>query len=442
MDIISAISTPYGIGGVALIRVSGAGSIELVDTLFVGRHKLSECSANSVTHGKICRGGEMLDEVLVSVFHAPHSFTGEEMVEIGCHGSMFVQQTLLQWLNHAGARLARPGEFTERAFLNGKIDLVQAEAVADLIASQSREEHRLAMAQMRGSVSGELAQLRDKLLTLTSLLELELDFADHEELEFADRGQLLDICADIKKQISGLIDSFEYGNAVKNGVPVAIIGATNVGKSTILNKLVGDERAIVSDIHGTTRDTIEDTVVIGGVLFRFVDTAGIRQTDNEIEQIGIERSRRAAENARIVIVVHDVSSPKAEDYSWLGEKMVIDVYNKADLLNPSELSNKQKFYMSAKTDDLTALKERLLDTIISMQTAESSAVISNQRHYEALQKAASAADKVAESLKAGISGEFVALDLHDCLDALGEITGKITNDEILKTIFSRFCIGK
>ena len=384
----------------------------------------------------------MLDEVLVSVFHAPHSFTGEEMVEIGCHGSMFVQQTLLQWLNHAGARLARPGEFTERAFLNGKLDLVQAEAVADLIASQSREEHRLAMAQMRGSVSGELAQLRDKLLTLTSLLELELDFADHEELEFADRGQLLDICADIKKQISGLIDSFEYGNAVKNGVPVAIIGATNVGKSTILNKLVGDERAIVSDIHGTTRDTIEDTVVIGGVLFRFVDTAGIRQTDNEIEQIGIERSRRAAENARIVIVVHDVSSPKAEDYSWLGEKMVIEVYNKADLLNPSELSNKQKFYMSAKKDDLTALKERLLDTIISMQTAESSAVISNQRHYEALQKAASAADKVAESLKAGISGEFVALDLHDCLDALGEITGKITNDEILKTIFSRFCIGK
>ena len=293
MEPICAISTAYGTGGIAVIRVSGEGSLSIVDTLFVGRSPLYEAKANSVRYGQIVRDGEVLDDVLCSVFRAPHSFTGEETVEIACHGSLYIQQTLLQWLIDAGCRAAEPGEFTRRAFLNGKMDLTQAEAVADLIAAQSKAEKDLALSQLRGSVSNELGVLRERLLHFTSLIELELDFADHEELEFADRTELTALAAEIETKLAALMASFRTGNAIRNGIPVAIVGAPNVGKSTLLNALLGEQRAIVSDIQGTTRDTIEDTLVIDGILFRLIDTAGMRDTDDTLENMGIERSRKA-----------------------------------------------------------------------------------------------------------------------------------------------------
>ena len=286
-----------------------------------------------------------------------------------------------------------------------------------------------------------MAELRNKLLTLTSLLELELDFADHEELEFADRGELTDLCISIDERLQQLIGSFAYGNAVRNGVAVAIIGATNVGKSTLLNNLVGDERAIVSDIHGTTRDTVEDTMVIEGILFRFIDTAGIRRTDNEIENIGIERSRQAAQKAQIVILVHDALKTDEEDYSWLDSGKVIEVYNKADLLPADFIRDTEKFYISAKTDNLSALRRRLVDSV-GIQNMPAGVVISNMRHYEALKRAKDAICRVYDGLRADLSGELVALDLHDCLDALGEITGQTVSESVVDEIFHNFCVGK
>ena len=312
MNTICAISTPYGSGGIAVVRVSGTSAIAIVDKLFHGRKSLIEAKAYTVHYGEIVRVSdttEVLDQVLVSVFRAPHSFTGEDVVEIACHGSMYIQQTLLQWLVDAGCQLAKAGEFTQRAFLNGKMDLTEAEAVADLIASQTKAEKDLALAQLRGGISNELAALRERLLTFTSLIELELDFADHEELEFADRQQLFDLAQEIDTTISGLVGSFKTGNAIKQGIPVAIIGAPNVGKSTLLNALLGEERAIVSDIQGTTRDTVEDTLVLGGMLFRFIDTAGMRQTDDTIESLGIERSRQAAQRAAIILHLQDATQP-------------------------------------------------------------------------------------------------------------------------------------
>ena len=307
MNTICAISTPYGSGGIAVIRVSGASAIQIVDSLFHGRKSLLEAAAYTVHYGEVrreargerreARGEEVLDQVLVSVFRAPHSFTGEDVVEIACHGSLYIQQTLLQWLVDAGCQLAKAGEFAQRAFLNGKMDLTEAEAVADLIAAQTKAEKDLALSQLRGGISNELAALRERLLTITSLIELELDFADHEELEFADRSQLNELAQEIDTKIGRLVTSFKTGNAIKQGIPVAIIGAPNVGKSTLLNALLGEERAIVSDIQGTTRDTIEDTLVLEGMLFRFIDTAGLRQTEDTIENMGIERSRQAAQKA-------------------------------------------------------------------------------------------------------------------------------------------------
>ena len=441
MSAICAISTPYGTGGIAIIRVSGEESIKIVDKLFKGRCELQNAKAGSVHFGQIERNGEVLDEVLCSVFHAPHSFTGENTVEIACHGSLYIQQEMLRWLIDTGCKAAEPGEFTRRAFLNGKMDLTQAESVADLIASQSKAEKDLALSQLRGSVSNELALLRERLLHFTSLIELELDFADHEELEFADRNELNDLAGEIEQKLQKLLSSFQTGNAIRNGIPVAIIGAPNVGKSTLLNALLGEQRAIVSEIQGTTRDTIEDTLVIDGILFRLIDTAGIRETNDTIESMGIERSQKAAENAYIVI---SVSEPAKNgvilDFSPY--RNVVCVYNKADLLAPEEKAAiSDKICVSAKNGDIEPLKRELVR--IAKESMNTSAVmLSNARHYEAISRAHEAILRVQSGLKDNLSGELLSMDLQDCLSALGEVTGQITNQEVLSNIFSKFCIGK
>ena len=428
MHTICAISTPYGAGGIAVIRVSGEQAVAIADSLFCGRVRLAEAKAGTVHFGRIQRENETLDEVLCSVFRAPHSFTGEDTVEIACHGSLFIQQELLRWLIDAGCKAAEPGEFTRRAFLNGKMDLTQAEAVADLIAAQSKAEKDLALSQLRGSVSDELASLRERLLHFTSLVELELDFADHEELEFADRTELADLADEIEHKLQALLASFKTGNAIRNGIPVAIVGAPNVGKSTLLNALLGEQRAIVSNIQGTTRDTIEDTLVIDGILFRLIDTAGIRETDDAIEQMGVERSRKAMEKARIIILVQDATCPGAviPDISTRYDRdlSVLSVINKVDLLSSND---------NSQTSNSLS---------ISAKMNTSAVMLSNARHYEAIGRAHEAILRVRQGLRDGLSGELLSMDLQDCLSALGEVTGRITNQEVLQNIFSKFCIGK
>ena len=440
----------------------GEGCIAIVDTLFHGRTSLHEAQANTVHFGRIARDGEVLDEVLCSVYRAPHSFTGEDTVEIACHGSLFIQQEMLRWLIDGGCSAAEPGEYTRRAFMNGKMDLAQAEAVADLIASQSKAEKDLAMSQLRGSVSTELSRLRERLLHFTSLIELELDFADHEELEFADRTELNDLAAEIETKLASLMASFRTGNAIRNGIPVAIIGAPNVGKSTLLNALLGEQRAIVSDIQGTTRDTIEDTVVIDGILFRLIDTAGLRETEDELENMGIERSRQAIERAQIIVHVHELINGGSEQSSIdatasrlqqscndeliNGEMVkgtVIEVVNKADLIRDEGMNGlrDERIFISAKKGDIEPLKREMVRKAKeSMQT--SAVMLSNARHYEAVSRAHEAIVRVQDGLVAGLSGELLSMDLQDCLGSLGEVTGQITNAEVLSNIFSKFCIGK
>ena len=444
MSTICAISTPYGTGGIAVIRVSGKESVSLVDTLFKGRKTLAEAKPGTVHFGRIQKSRienreskiEVLDEVLCSVFRAPHSFTGEDVVEIACHGSLYVQQELLRWLIDAGCKAAEPGEFTRRAFLNGKMDLTQAEAVADLIAAQSKAEKDLALSQLRGSVSSELASLRERLLHFTSLIELELDFADHEELEFADRTELKALAAEIATKLASLIASFRTGNAIRHGIPVAIVGAPNVGKSTLLNALLGEQRAIVSDIQGTTRDTVEDTLILDGILFRLIDTAGLRETNDTIENMGIERSRQALQQAQIIVLVNDGMSAPPVLNDEMVKGVVINVLNKADLGVTGE-----GLRISAKNNDIEPLKQELVR--IAKASMETSAVmLSNARHYEAVKRAHAAIERVQEGLTQGLSGELLSLDLQDCLNALGEVTGQITNSEVLANIFSKFCIGK
>ena len=451
MSTICAISTPYGSGGIAVVRVSGESAIAIVDKLFCGRKSLTEAKAYTVHYGEIRRGGEeakgeILDQVLVSVFRAPHSFTGEDVVEIACHGSMYIQQTLLQWLVDAGCQLAKAGEFTQRAFLNGKMDLTEAEAVADLIAAQTKAEKDLALSQLRGGISQELAALRERLLTFTSLVELELDFADHEELEFADRSELFALAQEIDNAIGKLVGSFKTGNAIKQGIPVAIIGAPNVGKSTLLNALLGEERAIVSDIQGTTRDTVEDTLVLDGMLFRFIDTAGMRQTDDQIESLGIERSRQAAQKAAVLIHLQDVSNPTdiLSELDDISEKKVIQVLNKVDLIGERREArgDEARIYLSAKSGNVEVLKQQLINFAREQYDTRNAVTISNTRHYEALVRAQGAIQRVQEGLQMQISGEFLSMDLQDCLAALGEITGQITSQEVLNNIFGKFCIGK
>ena len=443
MDTICAISTPYGVGGIAVVRVSGEQAIELVDGLFRGRHCLTDTPAGSVRHGHIVRGEETLDEVVCSVFRAPHSFTGEDVVEVACHGSLYIQQTLLAWLVDAGARTAQPGEFTQRAFLNGRMDLTQAEAVADLIAARSKAEKDLALSQLRGAVSDELTRLRERLLHFTSLIELELDFADHEELEFADRGELKDLAREIADKLQRLIDSFRTGNAIRHGIAVAIVGAPNVGKSTLLNALLGEQRAIVSDIQGTTRDTIEDTLLIDGILFRLIDTAGLRETSDTIENMGIARSKQAIERAQIVVCIEDASlqDGSAGLQHLQAKGTVIRVHNKADLLEDGAKSKAQGLLISAKNGDVEPLKRELVRVAREMMQP-SAVMLSNARHYEAVRRAHEAIRRVEEGLQQGLSGELLSLDLQDCLTALGEVTGQITNQEVLNNIFSKFCIGK
>ena len=450
MNTICAISTPYGSGGIAVVRVSGADAITLVDSLFHAKRSLNEAKAYTVHYGEIRRkakGEEILDQVLVSVFRAPHSFTGEDVVEIACHGSMYIQQTLLQWLVDAGCQLAKAGEFTQRAFLNGKMDLTEAEAVADLIAAQTKAEKDLALNQLRGGISNELAILRERLLTFTSLVELELDFADHEELEFADRSELFALAQEIDTTIGNLVRSFKTGNAIKQGIPVAIIGAPNVGKSTLLNALLGEERAIVSDIQGTTRDTVEDTLVLDGMLFRFIDTAGLRQTDDTIENLGIERSRQAAHKAAVLIHLQDATQPVdiLSELDDINEKKLIHVYNKVDLLGKEAMrqeGDEARIYLSAKSGTVELLKQQLITFAREQYDTRNAVTISNTRHYEALVHAQEAIQRVQDGLQMQISGEFLSMDLQDCLTALGEITGQITSQEVLNNIFGKFCIGK
>jgi tRNA modification GTPase len=460
-DTICAISTAPGVGGIAVIRVSGPEAIAICNTIFTpktqGKDLLSQ-SAYSIRFGSICRNGELVDEALVSLFLAPHSFTGEDMVEISCHGSLFIQQQILQLLIERGCRTALPGEFTQRAFLNGKMDLSQAEAVADLIASTSAGMHKLALNQMRGGFSNELNTLRTQLLNFTSLIELELDFSE-EDVEFADRTNLRLLANEIEQLIRRLVDSFSVGNAIKNGIPVAIIGETNAGKSTLLNLLVGEERAIISDIHGTTRDTIEDTINLSGITFRFIDTAGIRETNDAIENLGIERTFSKLQQAAIVLWVIDITGAPAYIDSiakkivpYLDGKKTILVFNKSDLLTAEELSVRQHFLQEVKADRLyisakqavntDELKRRLIEAAALPNINSADVIVTNVRHYEALTHAQAAILRVIEGLSTNLSGDFLSQDIRECIHYLGEIVGHITNDEILHNIFASFCIGK
>lgn len=459
MSTICAISTAPGIGGIAVIRVSGPEAIHLSDRIFHPRNaqkQLGHLAGGTLTYGQAFnRQGELIDEVVAALFRAPHSFTGEDTVELSCHGSLFIQQQLLQALIDAGCRLAEPGEFTRRAFLNGKMDLSQAEAVADLIASTSAGQHRLALNQMRGGFSRELTQLRDQLLHITSLMELELDFSDHEDLEFADRSELTALADRIEAKIAQLVNSFSVGNAIKNGTPVAIIGETNAGKSTLLNALLGEEKAIVSDIHGTTRDVIEDTINLSGHLFRFIDTAGIRQTTDAIESLGIARSYKALEDAKIVILMCDLSRPILDFQAFLQQlkphlkqQAVIVAQNKCDLHpEASPLPDLPSAWplvrLSAKQQEgIDTLRQQLLQAAQLPNLQSGDVIVSNARHYEALIHALDTIHRVQEGLTQQLSGDFISQDLRECIFHLSDIVGEVTTDQVLENIFSHFCIGK
>lgn len=463
-DTICAIATAQG-GAIGTIRVSGKEAISITDKIFTqaGGAPLSERKPYTLTFGHIMsENGEIVDEVLVSLFRGPHSYTGEDSTEISCHGSSYILQQVMQLLVKNGCRAAGPGEFTQRAFLNGKMDLSQAEAVADLIASTSAATHRMAMSQMRGGFSRELSALREKLLHLTSLMELELDFSDHEELEFADRSELSEIASQVETVINGLVHSFSVGNAIKNGIPVAIIGETNAGKSTLLNALLNEERAIVSDIHGTTRDVIEDTMNIDGVMFRFIDTAGIRETSDEIESIGIERSFQKLDQASIVLWVIDSTEAKVQIEALKdkviprceGKKLIL-VMNKCDVTPESAVVSDTEIFspenvcmetisISAKNrKGIVELQELLVKAAALPEVTQNDVVVSNIRHYEALTHALEAIHRVQDGMSIGLSGDLVSQDLRECLFHLAEIVGgEITNDEVLGNIFRNFCVGK
>lgn len=458
---ICAISTAPGTGGIAVVRLSGNKAIEIADKVFSskkGDDALLNQPTYTVAFGQLSAEEEVIDDVLVSVFRAPHSFTGEDVVEISCHGSIYIQQRILQLLIENGCQLAAPGEFTQRAFLNGKMDLTQAEAVADLIASNSASSHRMAMNQMRGGFSEKLIQLRTQLLDFVSLIELELDFSE-EDVEFANRAQLKDLSIAIEAHIMSLANSFRIGNALKNGIPVALVGETNVGKSTLLNLLLNDDKAIVSEIHGTTRDTIEDLVNVQGITFRFIDTAGIRKTTDKIESIGIERTFKKIEQAAIVLWILDCTQ-LSEHIEWLTGKIeekaegkqIILVFNKIDKITSEEkevLSHLfspfegERIFISAKDNtNIRELENALIRAAQIPELQPDDVVVNNIRHYEALQKALTAIQRVIESMDTGVSSDFLSRDIRECMFYLGEITGQISNDEVLGNIFGKFCIGK
>lgn len=437
MQTICANSTAQG-GAVGIVRVSGDNAINYTDRIFSGKAPLSEAKGYTVHYGTI----KDVDDVLVIVYRAPHSYTGEDSTEIMCHGSSYIIGRILELLTQEGCVMAQPGEYTKRAFLNGKMDLSQAEAVADLIAASNAKSHRLAMSQMRGGFSRELRRLRDQLLEMTSLLELELDFSE-EDVEFADRQQLFALADKIDSVIARLVDSFKTGNAIKNGVPVAIIGETNVGKSTLLNQLLHEDKAIVSDIHGTTRDSIEDTITINGIMFRFIDTAGIRETDDKIERMGIERSWKKAEDADIVLLVTDGEKNQIPQ-SHLEGKKIIKVYNKADIngLTIGKQSENSIAICAKSGKGVDQLEQMIVNAAHLDNVSDSDIIVTNMRHVEALRNALSAIRKVKGQLAEGVSGDIISMDLHACIDDLAEIVGDITSDDTLHNIFKHFCIGK
>lgn len=463
-DTIVAVATPVGVGGIAVVRVSGPQTLEVV-LPFLNRDRLRPRMATYVTFSVKDDDGKesLLDEVVATFYEAPHSYTGEDVVELSCHGSVYVQQTILRVLMESGARLAEPGEFTRRAFLNGRMDLSQAEAVADLIDSTNAVSHRLAISQLRGGYAQKLAQLRNRFVELTSLLELELDFSD-EDVEFADRSQLREILSEVTHQCTQMADSFTMGNAIKNGIPVAILGHPNVGKSTLLNALVGEERAIVSDIPGTTRDTIEDTMTIGGVTFRFIDTAGLRNSSDAVESEGIARSYRTAQKALVLLYLVDFAAALQQVERELQElqqnvdlsgKKCFVVFAKNDVCTSSIVDAFMSqspygkiFYslsLSAKTGvGLETLKQQLLGTIETnaYYSLIDSQMITNVRHYEAMRHIVDACSHVSVGMQQGLPADLLVVDIRDALYHLGSITGQVTSDEILGSIFSRFCIGK
>lgn len=462
-ECICALATPAG-GAIGIIRLSGSDAITLTDKIFQSANgkSLEEAKPYTLHYGEIKdKDGNTIDDVLVSVFRAPHSYTGENSTEISCHGSRYILQQVLHRFTEVGCRQAEPGEYTRRAYLNGKMDLSQAEAVADLIASTNKATHKMALSQLKGHFSNELSLLREKLLKMTSLLELELDFSDHEELEFADRSELQALAEEINHKITTLAHSFETGNALKQGVAVAIVGKTNVGKSTLLNRLLHEEKAIVSDIHGTTRDVIEDTTLIDGITFRFIDTAGIRKTDDVVENIGIERTFQKMEEAKIVIWLLD-EQPSASEIEEMklknqGKKLLV-VFNKMDKLENDKLAfdkfthscgsdfseSEAPLFISARTgENVSSLEQALVKAADIPEITENDVIITSARHYEALLRAHDSLSRVLESMEMGMSGDIVAEDLKMVLEELGEITGgQISSQETLNNIFKHFCIGK
>ena len=467
-ECICALATPAG-GAIGIIRLSGSDAITLTDKIFQSANgkSLEEAKPYTLHYGEIKdKDGNTIDDVLVSVFRAPHSYTGENSTEISCHGSRYILQQVLHRFTEVGCRQAEPGEYTRRAYLNGKMDLSQAEAVADLIASTNKATHKMALSQLKGHFSNELSLLREKLLKMTSLLELELDFSDHEELEFADRSELQALAEEINHKITTLAHSFETGNALKQGVAVAIVGKTNVGKSTLLNRLLHEEKAIVSDIHGTTRDVIEDTTLIDGITFRFIDTAGIRKTDDVVENIGIERTFQKMEEAKIVIWLLD-EQPSASEIEEMklknqGKKLLV-VFNKMDKLEDEKLEfdkfthscgsdsgetesteAESPLFISARTgENVSSLEQALVKAADIPEITENDVIITSARHYEALIRAHDSLSRVLESMEMGMSGDIIAEDLKMVLEELGEITGgQISSQETLNNIFKHFCIGK
>lgn len=472
-ECICALATPAG-GAIGIIRLSGSDAITITDKIFQSANgkSLEEAKPYTLHYGEIKdKDGNTIDDVLVSVFRAPHSYTGENSTEISCHGSRYILQQVLHRFTEVGCRQAEPGEYTRRAYLNGKMDLSQAEAVADLIASTNKATHKMALSQLKGHFSNELSLLREKLLKMTSLLELELDFSDHEELEFADRSELQALAEEINHKITTLAHSFETGNALKQGVAVAIVGKTNVGKSTLLNRLLHEEKAIVSDIHGTTRDVIEDTTLIDGITFRFIDTAGIRKTDDIVENIGIERTFQKMEEAKIVIWLLD-EQPSASEIEEMklknqGKKLLV-VFNKMDKLENDKLAfdkfthssgsdssesessegesseAESPLFISARTgENVSSLEQALVRAADIPEITENDVIITSARHYEALLRAHNSLSRVLESMEMGMSGDIIAEDLKMVLEELGEITGgQISSQETLNNIFKHFCIGK
>lgn len=464
-ETIVALATPSGAGAIAIIRLSGAAANTIAADVFqsVSGKDITKQKTHTIHLGHIVDGNKIYDQVLLSIFKGPNSYTGEDVIEISCHGSTFIQQQIIQLLLRKGAKMAQAGEFTLRAFLNGKLDLSQAEAVADLISSDNEASHQIAMQQMRGGFSNEIAKLRQELLNFASLIELELDFAE-EDVEFADRSALNELLDRITFVLKRLIDSFAVGNVIKNGIPVAIVGEPNVGKSTLLNALLNEERAIVSDVAGTTRDTIEDELVIDGIGFRFIDTAGIRETKDVVESIGIQKTFEKIEQAQVVLYLSESQMSKVESTTYRIEiekiknkypnKALIAVINKSDLLSDDEISNIEKqlstfdfqlstIFISAKQKiGIEELKNTLLSFVNTGALRNNETIVTNTRHYDSLLKALEEVQKVKWGLETGISSDFMAIDIRQALFHFGEITGQVSNDELLGNIFANFCIGK